>query len=115
VPARVRISKANFFRSAFGSTSAIKRAPRNRPCGESQRKSAPAFAGLDTVFAFAWPSVVYALDILAWDVFFALAAGCGIAMARALTRGHKPSSTLILLHGLAALSGNPLHRSGRSA
>jgi hypothetical protein len=37
----------------------------------------PAFAGSDwttTVFAFSWPSVVYALDILAWDVFFPLAA-----------------------------------------
>lgn len=28
----------------------------------------------DLVFAFEWPSVVYALDILAWDVFFPLAA-----------------------------------------
>lgn len=26
------------------------------------------------VFSFTWPSVVYALDILAWDVFFPLAA-----------------------------------------
>jgi hypothetical protein len=24
-------------------------------------------------FAFTWPSVFYALDILAWDIFFALA------------------------------------------
>ncbi len=33
-------------------------------------------AGLDWAplfFAFKWPSVVYALDILAWDVFFPLA------------------------------------------
>jgi hypothetical protein len=35
----------------------------------------PAFAGqpwLPLVFSFEWPSVAYALDILAWDVFFAL-------------------------------------------
>lgn len=28
------------------------------------------------VFAFRWPSIVYALDILAWDIFFPLAALC---------------------------------------
>jgi hypothetical protein len=35
----------------------------------------PAFADLDwtpLLFSFNWPSVAYALDILAWDVFFAL-------------------------------------------
>lgn len=34
--------------------------------------AATAWAGL--VFSFTWPSVVYALDILAWDVFFPLGA-----------------------------------------
>ncbi len=37
----------------------------------------PGFAGQDwarNVFAFQWPSVAYALDILAWDIFFPLAA-----------------------------------------
>ncbi|HPF70307.1 MAG TPA: hypothetical protein PLQ13_06535 [Candidatus Krumholzibacteria bacterium] len=36
----------------------------------------PEFAGepwMPLVMSFRWPSVVYALDILAWDVFFALA------------------------------------------
>jgi hypothetical protein len=35
----------------------------------------PEFAGqswLPMVFSFKWPSVVYALDILAWDIFFPL-------------------------------------------
>lgn len=32
-----------------------------------------AFEDLSWLFAFSWPSVVYALDILAWDVFFPLA------------------------------------------
>lgn len=36
----------------------------------------PTFAGLDHIFAFEWPSVVYILDILAWDYFFALFAAC---------------------------------------
>lgn len=30
----------------------------------------PAFAGMMHVFSFEWPSVVYALDILAWDYIF---------------------------------------------
>lgn len=39
----------------------------------------PAFAAQPwamQVFAFRWPSVVYALDVLAWDFFFPLAALC---------------------------------------
>jgi len=36
----------------------------------------PAFAELDYIFAFEWPSVVYVPDILAWDYFFALFAAC---------------------------------------
>jgi hypothetical protein len=39
--------------------------------------SHPAFAGQEwarLVFSFEWPSIAYALDILAWDVFFPLSA-----------------------------------------
>ena len=39
----------------------------------------PRFAALSwapVVFSFRWPSLAYALDILAWDVFFPLAALC---------------------------------------
>jgi hypothetical protein len=39
----------------------------------------PIFAALPwapAVFAFRWPSLAYALDILAWDIFFPLAALC---------------------------------------
>jgi hypothetical protein len=39
----------------------------------------PTFAALPwapVVFSFRWPSLVYALDILAWDFFFPLAALC---------------------------------------
>jgi hypothetical protein len=38
-------------------------------------KHQPGYAGqdsMDVFLAFKWPSVVYALDILGWDVFFAL-------------------------------------------
>lgn len=34
----------------------------------------PAFAEAEELFAFRWPSLAYALDILAWDIFFALSA-----------------------------------------
>lgn len=39
----------------------------------------PAFAGepwTSLVFSFRWPSLAYALDILAWDVFFPIGALC---------------------------------------
>lgn len=67
--------------------------------------------GMTFLFNFAWPSVAYALEILAWDVFFALAVlfaapafhGRGLA---ALTR------TLLRVSGTLALAGVvavPLH------
>lgn len=31
------------------------------------------FQGMDWLFSFSWPSIVYALDVLAWDFFFPLA------------------------------------------
>ncbi len=39
----------------------------------------PAFAAqpwAEQIFPFRWPSMAYALDILAWDIFFPLAALC---------------------------------------
>ena len=72
-----------------------------------------AFANSDwaaLVFSFRWPSVMYALDILAWDVFFPLGAlfaafavhGAGLArLARTLLLG---SSALAFI----GLAGVPL-------
>ena len=64
------------------------------------------------VFAFRWPSVVYALDILAWDVFFPLAALCaalaipGPGLA-GLARRLLYASAALAFIGLAGLpSGN---------
>lgn len=42
----------------------------------------PAFVALpwaERVFSFRWPSMAYALDVLAWDIFFPLAALCAAA------------------------------------
>lgn len=70
----------------------------------------PDFAGWDLVFAFRWPSVVYALDILAWDVFFAVSVLCaapafpGGGLRRAIRLALLASGVLSLagLAGVAA-------------
>jgi hypothetical protein len=66
---------------------------------------APAFAGepwARQVFAFQWPSIVYALDILAWDVFFAFGA---LFAAMALEGGgRRLAAVRALLFAAAALA-----------
>ena len=64
----------------------------------------PAFAGLDHVFSFEWPSVVYVLDILAWDFFFAFFAIC---LALSFERGGVEgwARRLLLLSGVLAFLG----------
>ncbi len=54
--------------------------------------SAPLF------LAFRWPSVVYALDILAWDVFFSLS----VLFAACIFEGSRLTK---LIRGLLSLSG----------
>lgn len=61
----------------------------------------PGFAGLDQVFGFSWPSVVYAVDILAWDMFFALAVLCA---APTFTGGGMAAVVRWLLAGAGLLS-----------
>ena len=70
-------------------------------------------AGLDwapLVFAFKWPSVVYALDILAWDVFFPLSLLCAIPAFRG--SGLESAIRVILIVSVilafAGLIGVPL-------
>ena len=61
------------------------------------------------VFAFQWPSVVYALDILAWDFFFPIAAL--LACASLSESGEATVRWLFLASGLLAfvgLAGVPL-------
>lgn len=50
-------------------------------------------------FSFTWPSVIYALDILAWDWFFAL------AMLFAMPVFNQPLRRFMLLCGLLSLAG----------
>ena len=55
-------------------------------------------------FSFTWPSVPYALDILAWDVFFALA----VLFAAPAFKGGGLASwirALLVLSGALALAG----------
>lgn len=54
--------------------------------------------------AFRWPSVVYALDILAWDVFFALA----MLFAAAAFKGggvHRAIRISMIVSGVLAFAG----------
>ncbi len=61
-----------------------------------------------SVFSFRWPSVAYALDILAWDVFFPLAALCaapaisGVGLATA-ARVLMVTSAMLALIGLVGV------------
>jgi hypothetical protein len=67
----------------------------------------PAFAGqqwLPLVLEFEWPSVVYALDILAWDVFFALS----MLFAAPVFQGSRLGAWirwLMVTSGVLALAG----------
>ena len=64
----------------------------------------PAFSGqawAREVFAFQWPSVAYALDILAWDIFFPIAA---LLAARAIPGAGLPGVVRGLLYLSAALA-----------
>jgi hypothetical protein len=67
----------------------------------------PEFVGRpweSLVFPFAWPSVVYALDILAWDVFFALS----MLFAAPAIRGTRLATwvrVLMIASGVLSLAG----------
>ncbi len=73
----------------------------------------PAFASAEwapLVFSFNWPSLVYALDILAWDVFFPL--GALFAALALRIRGPERLARGVLLFsaalGFLGLAGVPL-------
>jgi hypothetical protein len=67
----------------------------------------PEFVGRaweSLVFAFAWPSVVYAVDILAWDVFFPLS----VLFAAPVFRGSRLAAwirVLMIASGVLSLAG----------
>lgn len=68
---------------------------------------AAATPWLTSMFSFRWPSVAYALDVLAWDVFFPLAALCAVPVFRGggLARGLRWLLVVSALLALAGLSG----------
>jgi hypothetical protein len=56
------------------------------------------------VTGFKWPSVVYALDILAWDWFFALAILCAAPVFKA-NRLERALRALMVVCGVLSLAG----------
>jgi hypothetical protein len=62
------------------------------------------FAWMPLFVSFKWPSVSYALDILAWDVFFALF----VLFAAPVFRGNRLATSirvLLITSGALALAG----------
>jgi uncharacterized membrane protein len=57
------------------------------------------------LFSYEWPSVVYALDILAWDWFFALSMILGAFGVAWGTRMEKALRILMLISGILSLIG----------
>ena len=55
-------------------------------------------------FSFAWPSVAYALDILAWDLFFALSMLCA-AIVFQKGRLEQGVRILMIVSGVLSLAG----------
>jgi hypothetical protein len=56
------------------------------------------------LLSFTWPSVPYALDILAWDVFFAL----GVLFAAPVFSGNRLAASirvLMIASGVLSLAG----------
>lgn len=64
----------------------------------------PRFAGLDHVFSFEWPSVVYVVDVLAWDFFFGFYAVC-LALCFERRGFERWIRLLLILSGLLAFAG----------
>jgi hypothetical protein len=70
----------------------------------SRRAEFAALASLPLMLSFRWPSVAYALDILAWDVFFAVS----MLFAAAVFSGSRLAASvraLMIASGLLALAG----------
>jgi len=70
----------------------------------SRQMASAGFPWVSLFFSFEWPSVTYALDILAWDVFFALAM---LSAAMVFTGGRleKTVRVLMVVSGILSLAG----------
>jgi hypothetical protein len=56
------------------------------------------------IFSFKWPSIVYALDILAWDLFFGLSMLFAVPVFRKVRLG-KILKILLIISGMLSLIG----------
>jgi hypothetical protein len=65
---------------------------------------ADGFPWASQFFSFVWPSVAYALDILAWDLFFALSMLCASVV---FSKGRLENATraLMIVSGILSLAG----------
>lgn len=63
-----------------------------------------ALVAVGGLLSFTWPSAAYAIDILAWDGFFALAL-LSSAIALRTVAGMAPARVIFLLAGICALAG----------
>ena len=69
-----------------------------------RRAALSGLAWMPLLLSFKWPSVSYALDILAWDVFFALS----VLFAAQVFRGNRLATSirvLLVASGALALAG----------
>jgi hypothetical protein len=70
----------------------------------SRQLEAAGFPWLPMFLSFKWPSVAYTLDILAWDVFFALS----MLFAAPVFKGGRLETTLrilLIVSGVLSLAG----------
>lgn len=70
----------------------------------SHHASFSGLAWMPSLISFSWPSVAYALDILAWDVFFALSV-LFASFVFSGSRLNKSIRTLLLASSTLALAG----------
>ncbi|MDT3435963.1 hypothetical protein [Haloarcula sp. 1CSR25-25] len=69
------------------------------------RLEATGLSWVPLVVSFEWPSIVYALDILAWDWFFALSILFAVPVFRGGSRLERWVWILLLVSGVLSLAG----------
>jgi len=69
------------------------------------RLEATGLSWVPLVVSFEWPSIVYALDILAWDWFFALSILSAVPVFRGGSRLERWVWLLLLVSGVLSLAG----------
>jgi hypothetical protein len=70
----------------------------------SRQIEAAGFSGAALLFSFQWPSVIYTLDILAWDWFFSLSVLFGAAVFKT-GRLERTVRTVMIISGVLSLAG----------